>query len=128
MKIHTGYYAKQAKYEASELLPISISRGVPKWASPKVFMKELAPSWDMLNLSESEYTIRFSKILEKQDPHLLYNELKAMADEHGCGGVVLMCYEKPDDFCHRHLVADWMNSNGYDVTEFGANITSKFFK
>ena len=21
--------------------------------------------------------------------------------------IVLLCYEKPGDFCHRHLVADW---------------------
>ncbi len=21
-----------------------------------------------------------------------------------------MCYEKPGDFCHRHLVADWLNA------------------
>ena len=25
--------------------------------------------------------------------------------------VILLCYEKPDDFCHRHLVADWINKH-----------------
>ena len=32
---------------------------------------------------------------------------------------VLLCYEKPSDFCHRHLVADWINKelNGEYVKE-----------
>ena len=25
--------------------------------------------------------------------------------------VILLCYEKPTDFCHRHLVADWINKH-----------------
>lgn len=31
--------------------------------------------------------------------------------------VVLVCYEgiKNDDFCHRHLVSQWLRENGYDA-------------
>ena len=32
--------------------------------------------------------------------------------------IALLCYEKPDDFCHRHLVADWLNKNGYKCEEY----------
>ena len=32
--------------------------------------------------------------------------------------VALVCYEKPSDFCHRHLVADWLNKNGFECKEF----------
>lgn len=35
--------------------------------------------------------------------------------------IVLLCYEKPEDFCHRHLVADWLNSSKilpYDIKEW----------
>lgn len=31
--------------------------------------------------------------------------------------IALLCYEKPDDFCHRHLVADWLRKNGYECEE-----------
>lgn len=31
--------------------------------------------------------------------------------------IYLVCYEKPDDFCHRHLVADWFIANGIEVKE-----------
>lgn len=31
--------------------------------------------------------------------------------------IALVCYEKSGDFCHRHIVADWLNQAGYDVKE-----------
>lgn len=37
--------------------------------------------------------------------------------------VVLMCYEKPTDFCHRHIVSRWLNgddkSHELDLTDQG---------
>jgi hypothetical protein len=30
-----------------------------------------------------------------------------------------MCFEKPEQFCHRHLFAKWLNQFGeYEVKEF----------
>ena len=34
--------------------------------------------------------------------------------------VTLLCYEKPDDFCHRHLVSKWFNEHGYKCEEWKA--------
>lgn len=34
------------------------------------------------------------------------------------GSVIFLCYEKPGDFCHRHILADLMNMYGYDCVEF----------
>ena len=30
---------------------------------------------------------------------------------------VLICYEKPDDFCHRQLISEWINSYGLECSE-----------
>lgn len=27
--------------------------------------------------------------------------------------ICLVCYERPSDFCHRRLVADWLIENGF---------------
>jgi uncharacterized protein (DUF488 family) len=35
--------------------------------------------------------------------------------------IALVCYEKPTDFCHRHLVADWLKEHGYECEEFKYN-------
>lgn len=32
--------------------------------------------------------------------------------------ICLVCYEKPCDFCHRHLVADWLNEHGFKCKEW----------
>ena len=36
----------------------------------------------------------------------------------GTEDIALVCYEKPGDFCHRHLVADWLNEAGYQCEEY----------
>ena len=36
----------------------------------------------------------------------------------GENDIGLICYEKPSDFCHRHLVADWLNKNGFRCEEW----------
>ena len=43
--------------------------------------------------------------------------------KHMSGGsnVALVCYEKPSDFCHRHLVAGWLCDNGMPCHEYSTN-------
>ena len=50
------------------------------------------------------------------NPVDVYNKL----EELSCGqDIVLVCYEKSGDFCHRYLVADWLSKNlGIEVKEW----------
>jgi hypothetical protein len=32
--------------------------------------------------------------------------------------IALLCYEKPSDFCHRHLVAEWLREHGVRCNEY----------
>lgn len=32
--------------------------------------------------------------------------------------IALVCYEKPADFCHRHIVAKWLCGNGFECHEW----------
>ncbi len=43
-----------------------------------------------------------------------YRNIHRDKDRH----IVLLCYEKPDDFCHRHLVAEWLNKSGFECKEY----------
>lgn len=36
--------------------------------------------------------------------------------------IALICYERPTDFCHRHLVSKWLNENHIECKEFTKNI------
>ena len=38
---------------------------------------------------------------------------------HNCNNTILLCYEKSGDFCHRHVLADWLEENfEYKVEEY----------
>ena len=56
----------------------------------------------------------------KELDNLLLNETLAIdygGDLQEVPRIALICYEKPSDFCHRHLVADWLNKNGVECKE-----------
>ena len=33
-----------------------------------------------------------------------------------CTEIALVCYEKPEDFCHRHILAAWLEE--YNIKEW----------
>ena len=82
----------------------------------------LAPSSDIFsqqkaNPDENMYTSRFNnEILGILDRGHIVEELEKLG---GGNDVVLLCYEKSTDFCHRHLVAKWLSETlDYNVAEW----------
>lgn len=110
MKIYTSYFAKNAQHPRAK----SICRWPPKWYNG-VQCGLLAPSVDLLTgykmgtVSEEEYTETYLSYLNRLG---LIKVLAVLND-----GDVLLCYEKPGDFCHRHILARWLNNNGVEVEE-----------
>ena len=89
----SGDRGKKAKYNGE---------CYPKLAPQKEF-------WAVWNnnigkISEEENTRYYveeycKQVLAKLDPVEVYSDLKDK---------ILLCYEKPNDFCHRHIVAAWI--------------------
>lgn len=118
MKVYTSYFGNIKKLEEAGVLPVNISLYPPRWRK-WVHLKMFAPTKDILfNTSgKEEYTRRFnSEILGRLDP----NEIKQIINLVSQGkDIALLCFERPNDFCHRHLVADWIKEKlGIEVTEF----------
>jgi len=89
---------------------VGISQGIPKWFTGRIY-KKLAPSWNMIKLPDAQYTVAYNEILSKLDAQQVYEELGESA--------ILLCYEKPGDFCHRQLVAEWFKTElGILVPEY----------
>lgn len=118
MKIYTGYFAQLKKYQELGLTPVSIARWSPKWFSGYV-LKDLAPSEDLLNgykagkVSIEEYKRQYLQHLETVKWSKVLHRLEEIAPD----GVILCCYEKPNDFCHRHILSEYMRDSGYEVAE-----------
>jgi len=107
----TSYHNKSGRSPNA----ISISGRAPDWYSGREY-KILAPKLDFFQKykkdgDEEYYTKQFKeRVLGPLDPNKVVSDLGTDA--------ILMCWEKPGEFCHRRLVADWLfNEIGLIVPE-----------
>ena len=112
--IYTSYFAKKKEIEDTYGLKcISISLWTPKGITIDKY-PQLAPTKDILtkykaNPDKAKYYHRYiNEVLSKLDVNKVYKDLD---------GYVLLCYEKTEDFCHRHIVSEWFRNNGYKSGE-----------
>ena len=108
--MYTSYFAN-VKNLPDDLEPIGIARGTPRGYRGESF-RALAPTRPMLKLPRADYDEQFEAILAKLDPEEVYRELGENA--------VLLCWEKPGDWCHRRRVAEWFEEAlGVEIPEYG---------
>lgn len=121
--IYTSYFAN-VKNLPDNLYPIAICGRSPEgWVYPEY--KRLAPKYEFFKVwkethDDAYYIKEFDeKVTGKLNADSVVMELKRLCPEgkEPC----LVCYEKPGDFCHRHLVALWLAENGYEVMEYDAS-------
>ena len=122
--IYTTYFAK-LRVLPKNIGPISICAKAPSWYKGLQY-KTLAPKYDFfMEWKKTHDNNMYIKCFKEQvtdnlNANLVVNDLKQMVQEkYGEDkDIALVCYEKSEDFCHRHLVAKWLKENGYDVEEW----------
>lgn len=118
--IYTSYFAKLKELENHNIIPISICSKAPDWYKGLQY-KELAPKYEFFmewkkNHNNDYYIQCFNEqVLKGLNVENVVFQLYSLARAKD---VVLICYEKPSDFCHRHLVAEWLRNNGYRCDEW----------
>ena len=131
--IYTSYFAMLRKMPEN-VIPISICGKAPDWYDGLQY-KKLAPKYDFFmewkRTHDDDFYVKCYKeqVTDKLDVVRVLNELemkipyeiREQMDEpiwiSSKWNIVLICYEKPSDFCHRHLVAEWLRDNGYECEE-----------
>lgn len=58
--------------------------------------------------------MNFYQFYNQLDFDVIMRELSELSEGKD---VALICYEKSSDFCHRHLVAEWLAQHGQTVQE-----------
>ena len=116
MKIFTSYFGNLKALGNAGIMPISIARYSPKWFHGGIYTG-VAPTSYMLSgaCSHEEYLKKYEEILSKLNASAVVANIQNFS---GGRDVALCCYEKPGDFCHRHLLSEWLRKNGYDVHEW----------
>lgn len=116
-RIYTGYYQKRSEYNG---IKVAISRTLPiGWMS--LVYQSFAPSYKLLTSYrehrinkedfENLYLNEINK-LNKKEVYEYFNELLQYDN------IVLLCYERPYQFCHRHILAKWLKEQfNWDVQE-----------
>jgi hypothetical protein len=120
----TSYYAnlKNIKY------PVSIAGKCPDYYKGPEY-KSLAPKYAWWKIwkegpdhkgDNAWYIEQYNKtVLEKTSPIKVLAGLSIKYPNIRLDEITLLCWEDPEKFCHRHLVADWLNKwyNSCDDTE-----------
>lgn len=113
MTIYTSNYTRQCDNPKS----VAISRKPPEWYKGGHLI-ELSPTWDIITalrsgkIDEAQYTKEYLLQLKQRkiDPELITQ----LPD-----GTMLLCYESPTDFCHRHILTMWIeNKTGVIIPEW----------
>ena len=108
--IYTGYYSKLKTYREAGLKTVSISRSEPKSIVVDGKIPELAPNQELYerykagNISEMEYTSIYLDQLDALGIRDILLKIHQYGDD-----VVLLCWEAPKNFCHRHILAYYIN-------------------
>ena len=115
--IYTSYFAK-LKSLPDNIVPISICAKAPDWYKGLQY-KKLAPKYDFfMKWKENHDNDYYIEHFQKEVLDYIKSKMNAPVWVNKDWHIALICYEKPSDFCHRHLVADWLNKNGIECKEY----------
>ncbi len=102
--IVTSYFGNWRNWP-KDLKPLAICRYLPNMSKQIEQELRLAPPDALLKkyksgeFNQADYEKAYLKLLDGYDPEVVAQVLD---------GTILICYEKPPAFCHRHIVAKWL--------------------
>ena len=117
--IYTTYFGR-VKDLPKDIVPIAICGKSPDWWTGAEY-KKLAPKYAFFSKwkethNNEYYIIRFflDVLMQLNVQDVVTDLIKIAKDKK----IALVCYEKPMDFCHRHIVREWLRSYGYETEEY----------
>ena len=120
INIYTTNYTKASRLSIKHYLKVSISLFRPKEFNGMQIIS-FAPTKELLadyknGLSEEKYETRYREQINKlNDIHALF---EIMAKQAKGRDILLLCYEKKNAFCHRHILSDIIFERyGYRIQE-----------
>lgn len=117
--IYTGYFARLKYYQSNGLTPVRISNGGNDIV--ELYVSVFIPDWSIVIshknglISNDQYRKHYMNQLDSIDK----NSLSSVITELDNRNAILLCYEAPGKFCHRHILAEYIRNNfNIDVKEY----------
>jgi hypothetical protein len=112
-------------------VPVGISRSVPKWPLPYSYrmLRMLAPTREMFHLDEPPlFETLYRTQLDGLGVERIASALTSMSEKHGGKPLVLLCWEKPGEPCHRRIFSKWFEEEtGIVVPELSPGMIDETF-
>ena len=123
--IYTSYFNKLKQLNG---ICYAVCGGIPQFyqklmqQNPQKFKRyiQFSPrkqwwySWKKGQLTNDQFIeMYYSTVLDK----ININDVKKQLLSHDFD-VYLLCYEKSEDFCHRHIIRQWLNKNNVECKQF----------
>ena len=118
----TSYYSSPLIHDGKFfLVPISNKK-------PRAFddcLSEIVPDWDTIVdpykkglIDQEEYRKRYIKQLNHSKRTILFwlQLIENRASKHD-KEIIFLCFEKSGDFCHRHILAEWIEEQTGETVE-----------
>lgn len=120
IQIYTTNYTKASRLSNKHYLKVSISY-IRQREFDGMHIQSFAPSKQLFEdykngLSPEQYEIRFREQIGNLAD--IYAFFKIMAKQAKGRDILLLCYEKKNAFCHRHILSDIIYERyGYRIKE-----------
>lgn len=118
MELYTSYYARVSRANTDGYALIRISASMPKWFTKEIFpCSDLYPDWKLLTaykngqITEEEYTAEYMETIKRKSKQSILDGFEAVCKVKGVDKIILVCWEGPHDFCHRHLAGNYLDEN-----------------
>lgn len=120
-EIFTSYYNKAKELDPNRWEFVQISNSKPKWWDyPTTKIDAVVPPWYLVDaykykgMSWEKYDEEYTHYLNNENVEDALGLIEKLTERKN---VVLLCHEPPQEPCHRHILARFMNSLGFEVTE-----------
>lgn len=115
MILYTSYISKISKLDAQGILPVAIVNYLPRNLHV-MNLSYLSPPAQTLakykKIKDSKvFTMEYAKYLNTLNINEVLNHIESIMTNHDNKTIALVCYEKSGDFCHRHILAEWIEQS-----------------
>ena len=131
MRVYTSYFANLKQLEDSNIYSVAICNKVPSFFNgPNI--ESVAPNNSILYeykksaqdaSAQEHYKERYiNEVLcaYRFHPEYFIDLLAFFSSQEDNKDIALVCYERPEDFCHRHILVEWLNERipNLNIIEF----------
>ena len=111
--LFTSCYKNVGNPDRDKVILVKVSNSCPKEFDDCIKFEKAVPDWGLMvsphkngQITDEEFTERYINQLDKYQENII-GVIAGLVKEHK--DIFFLCWEKPGEFCHRHIFAEYVN-------------------